>query len=106
MGLSRNNVREPRGVYLVHSKHVDQYSTIASGKEFALDFMNFKVSKGATFERVLIMPTAPIKAFIQKQTYLESTSAATFYVAATRAKQSLAIIIDKPGRSKLPVWVP
>jgi hypothetical protein len=116
MGLSRNNVKEPRGVYLVHSKHVDQYveryrpqclrSTIASGKEFALDFMNFKVSKGATFERVLIMPTAPIKAFIQKQTYLESTSAATFYVAATRAKQSLAIIIDKPGRSKLPVWVP
>jgi hypothetical protein len=63
MGLSRNNVREPRGVYLVHSKHVDQYveryrpqclrSTIASGKEFALDFMNFKVSKGATFERVM-----------------------------------------------------
>lgn len=25
MGLSRNNVKEPRGVYLVHSKHVDQY---------------------------------------------------------------------------------
>jgi superfamily I DNA/RNA helicase len=81
-------------------------STIASGKEFALDFMNFKLSKGVTFERVLIMPTAPIKAFIQKQTYLESTSAAAFYVAATRAKQSLAIIIDKPGNSKLPVWVP
>jgi len=109
-------VSEHDGVYLVHSKHVNQYveqyrpqclrSTIASGKEFALDFMNFKVSKGATFERVLIVPTAPIKAFIQKQTYLESTPAAAFYVAATRAKQSLAIIIDKPGNSKLPVWVP
>lgn len=109
-------VSEHDGVYLVNSKHVHQYveqyrpqclrSTIASGKEFALDFMNFKLSKGATFERVLIMPTAPIKAFIQKQTYLEATSAAAFYVAATRAKQSLAIIIDKPGNSKLPVWGP
>ena len=105
-------VSEHDGVYLVHSKYVERYrpqclrSTIASGKEFALDFMNFKVSKGATFERGLIMPTAPIKAFIQKQILLESTPAAAFYVAVTRAKQSLAIILDKPGHSKLPVWVP
>ncbi|MDU9026239.1 UvrD-helicase domain-containing protein [Pseudomonas corrugata] len=114
---SENHVAsEHDGVYLLHSKHIDQYveryrpqclrSSIASGKEFPLDFMNFKVSKGATFERVLIMPTAPIKSFIQKQICLESTSAAAFYVAATRAKQSLAIIIDKPGSSKLPVWAP
>jgi DNA helicase-2/ATP-dependent DNA helicase PcrA len=41
-----------------------------------------------------------------EQTFLESTPAAAFYVAATRAKQSLAIIIDKPGSSKLPEWVP
>jgi superfamily I DNA/RNA helicase len=68
--------------------------------------MNFKISKGVTFERVLIMRPAPIKSFIQRQTCLESTPAAAFYVAATRAKQSLAIIIDKPGNSKLPVWVP
>ena len=109
-------VSEHDGVYLVPSKHVDQYveryraqclrSTKASGKEFAFDFMNFKVSKCATFERVLIMPTAPFKAFIQKQTCLKSTPAAAFYVVATRAKHSLAIIMDKPGNSKLPVWVP
>lgn len=37
-----------------------------SGKQFSLDYMNFKVSKGATFERVLVVPTGPIKAFIQK----------------------------------------
>lgn len=107
---------EHDGVNLVHSKHVEQYveryrpqcqrSTIATGKEFALDFMNLKVSKGATFECVLIVPTAPIKAFIQKQTFLESTSTTAFYVDATRATQSLAIIIDKTGSFKLPVWVP
>lgn len=91
-------VSDQDGVFLVHSKHVDQYveryqpqclrSTVASGKEFALDFMNFKVSKGATFERV------------------EATLAAAFYVAATRAMQSMAIVVDKPGKSKLPVWMP
>ncbi|MNH34608.1 hypothetical protein D3C79_952130 [compost metagenome] len=68
--------------------------------------MNFKVSKGATFERVLVVPTGPITAFIQKGACLEATSAAAFYVAATRAKQSLAIVIDKPGKSTLPVWEP
>lgn len=109
-------VSDHDGVFLLHSQHVDQYveryqpqclrSTVASGKEFALDFMNFKVSKGATFERVLIVPTDPIKAFIQKETCLEATPAAAFYVAATRAMQSVAIVVDKPGKSKLPVWVP
>jgi len=104
------------GVFLVHSKHVVQYveryrpqclrAMAGSGKQFSLDYMNFKVSKGATFERVLVVPTGPIEAFIQKETCLEATSAAAFYVAATRAKQSLAIVIDKPGKSTLPVWEP
>lgn len=104
------------GVFLVHTEYVQQYveryqpqclrSTAASGKEFTLDFMNFKVSKGATFERVLIAPTAPIKLLIRKETGLEAKPAAAFYVAATRAKQSVAIVVDKPGKSKLPVWVP
>jgi hypothetical protein len=109
-------VSDHDGVFLLHSNHVDEYvgrfspqclrSTITSGKAFTLDFMNFKVSKGATFERVLIVPTAPITAFIQKEIRLDSTPAASFYVAATRAKQSLAIVVDKPGKSKLPVWEP
>lgn len=97
--ISENHVvSEHDGVFLVHTKHVDQYverykpqclrSTKASGKKFALDFVNFKVSKGATYERVLIVPTAPIEAFIQKQTYLESTPASAFYVAATRASKT------------------
>lgn len=114
---SENHVdSEHDGVFLVHSKHVSQYvesyqpqclrNTASSGKDFPLDFMNFKVSKGATFERVLIVPTAPIRTFIQKQECLEATPAAAFYVATTRARQSLAIIIDNPGNSKLPVWVP
>ncbi|MEZ1376881.1 ATP-dependent helicase, partial [Enterobacter hormaechei] len=61
--------------------------------------MNFKASKGATFERVLIAPTAKIEAFIKKNVHLEATSAAAFYVAVTRAEQSVAIILDNPAAS-------
>jgi superfamily I DNA/RNA helicase len=104
------------GVFLIHSRHVPDYVqrfgpqclrySAISGKQYDLDYMNFKVSKGSTFERVLIAPTAKIEAFIKNNIYLESTTAAAFYVAVTRAKQSLAIIIDQSGNSTLPVWVP
>lgn len=104
------------GVFLIHSQHVRQYVeryrpqclrySAISGKAFSLDFINFKASKGSAFTRVLIAPTGKIEAFIRKNSPLEATSAAAFYVATTRAEQSLAIIIDQPGDSTLPVWIP
>ncbi len=114
---SKNDaVTDHDGVYLVTSKHVDEYvglyrpqclrHSVTSGKKFNLDFLNFKVSKGMTYERVLIVPTAPIGKFITSGTYLEATSASSFYVAVTRAKQSVAIVIDDAGASKLPFWLP
>lgn len=104
------------GVYFVASKDVEKYVSlyqpqclrynVKSGAQFNLDFMNFKVSKGMTFERVLIIPTAPITKFITSGIHLEATSASSFYVAVTRAKQSVAIVLDKAGRSALPFWSP
>jgi hypothetical protein len=72
--VSRNEVQtEHDGVFLLMKKHVGAYverfapqclrSMAGSGKEFDLDFMNFKVAKGSTFDRVLIVPTAGITAF-------------------------------------------
>ncbi|EJB8386457.1 TPA: UvrD-helicase domain-containing protein [Pseudomonas aeruginosa] len=111
-----NHVTGHDGVFLVHSQHVNQYVnrfrpqclrySATSAKAFSLEFMNFKASKGATFERVLIAPTAKIEAFIKKNVHLEATSAAAFYVAVTRAEQSVAIILDNPSASALPVWTP
>ncbi|HCF4357176.1 TPA: UvrD-helicase domain-containing protein, partial [Pseudomonas aeruginosa] len=111
-----NHVTGHDGVFLVHSQHVSQYVdrfrpqclrySATSAKAFSLEFMNFKASKGATFERVLIAPTAKIEAFIKKNVHLEATSAAAFYVAVTRAEQSVAIILDNPAASALPVWTP
>ncbi|HCT5508991.1 TPA: UvrD-helicase domain-containing protein [Pseudomonas aeruginosa] len=104
------------GIFLVKKEHVSQYvemfkpqclrNSVSSGKEFDLDYMNFGVSKGQTFSRVLIYPTGPIGKFISKGEYLVPLSAADFYVAVTRAEQSVAIILDKPGASKLPYWSP
>lgn len=111
-----NDETEHDGVYLVRTEHVHEYLTrydpqclrnsISTAKHLDLPFQNFKGVKGATFARVLIAPTKNIEDFIKKGARLESTAAAAFYVAVTRAKQSLAIIIDKPGSSKLPFWTP
>ncbi|EME9750175.1 UvrD-helicase domain-containing protein [Pseudomonas aeruginosa] len=104
------------GVFLVRKEHVGLYveafqpqclrDSIKSGKEFELDYMNFGVSKGQTFSRVLIYPTGPIGKFISKGEPLKPLSAADFYVAVTRAEQSVAIVLDKPGASTLPYWRP
>jgi DNA helicase-2/ATP-dependent DNA helicase PcrA len=104
------------GVFLVPAKHVKEYvrqfqpqclrHSVSSGKSFDLDYINFKVSKGMTYERVLIVPTDPIIRFIAAGTHLESNAASRFYVAVTRAKQSVAIVLDKAGTSTLPIWRP
>ena len=114
---SRNEtVTDHDGVYLVASKHIAEYvnlyrprclrNNVNSGKKIGLDFLNFKVSKGMTYERVLIVPTVPISKFITAGTFLEATPASSFYVAVTRAKQSVAIVLDNPGASQLPFWTP
>lgn len=109
-------VTDHDGVFLVSTKHVTEYvrhfqpqclrHSISSGKAFDLDYLNFKVSKGMTYERVLIVPTAPIAKFITSGAHLEANSASSFYVAVTRAKQSVAIVLDKAGSSSLPFWMP
>lgn len=104
------------GVFLVRSQHVNEYmsryspqclrNSKSSAKDLKLPFLNFKLVKGATFERVLVAPTKNIENFIKNGGPLESTAAATFYVAVTRAKQSVAIILDQPGQSTLQYWTP
>lgn len=104
------------GVFLVRSEHIKEYlsrfcpqclrDSANSGKSFDLGYMNFRLAKGMTCERVLIAPTTGITKFVQCGTYLEPIAAAKFYVAVTRASQSVAIIVDEPGNSLLPYWVP
>ncbi len=104
------------GVFLVRSEHVHAYiaqygpqclrASVSSGKTFDLDYMNFGVAKGTAYERVLIVPTSSIAAFLKSGKYLDPIPAAKFYVAVTRAAQSVAIVLDRAGDSKLPYWHP
>lgn len=44
--------------------------------------------------------------FIQKGADLAKDSRAKFYVGVTRARQSVAIVLDAPGSSELTYWEP
>lgn len=104
------------GVFLVREENVREYvsnfkpqclrHSISSGKNYDFEFINFKVSKGRSFERVLIVPTDGIKRFLSKGEYLKELPASSFYVAVTRAEQSVAIVVPNTGSFKLPIWKP
>lgn len=53
---------------------------------------NFGECKGMTFERVLIYPNGPFKDFLLKRKALKTPQ--KYYVAATRAKYSIAFVMD------------
>ena len=114
---SRNDtVTGHDGVFLVSPEHVNEYvaqfkpqclrHSVSSGKAFNLDYLNFGLAKGMAFQRVLIVPTAGIIEFIQSNKHLEPKPAASFYVAVTRAAQSVAIVIQESGNPELPFWKP
>ena len=103
-------------VFLVESKHVDHYEATyaplalrhsrSSCRSFGhIQFMNFGEAKGLS-ERVLICPTQPIVDFLTEGKALKAQQAAMLYVAITRAAQSVAIILDKPGACEFPPWEP
>jgi len=104
------------GVFLVHPDNVSAYVEVfspqclrhsaSSGKKFDLDYMNFKAAKGTEHQRVLIVPTAGIEKFLHAGVALEAGPAAVFYVASTRAFQSVAIAVAKADACGLPWWAP
>jgi DNA helicase-2/ATP-dependent DNA helicase PcrA len=105
------------GIFLVRLSDVEQYvriySSLAlrdstrSGRSLDhLNFTNFGLAKGLSRERVLIYPTGAISKFLQSGTPLTDMQASRFYVAVTRAEQSVGIILDEPGGSTIQYWEP
>lgn len=64
-------------------------STTVSSKR---PVMNFGASKGQSFDRVLIYPTAPIIKWILKGSELKPEARSKLYVAVTRARYSVAFV--------------
>jgi DNA helicase-2/ATP-dependent DNA helicase PcrA len=58
-----------------------------------LPAMNFGISKGSTFDRVLIFPTNPMLAYLKHLDPSQLKRPATLYVAVTRARHSVAFVV-------------
>ena len=108
------------GVFLVRSADVANYLDIYKPMQLRYDIrtkeighnypvMNFGISKGLSFDRVLIYPTKPIENYLVNGTLKilakkkkktdpdvmeEAFDIAKFYVAVTRARYSVAIVCD------------
>lgn len=102
------------GVLLIHEadlpEYIAKYSPLFlrhsanSAKDKPYAFMNFRLSKGLTRERVLIWPTSSIRKMLIDTTPLSERAASELYVAVTRAQQSVGFVIENPGKSTIPYW--
>ncbi len=116
--VSRNTRRTDHdGMFLIRTKHVDAYvqqfapqplrwDARAAKSHDHLKFLTFGTSKGLTRQRVLIFPTEKMRLLLQKGVPLGDLAAAKLYVGVTRAEQSVAFVLDKPGACVHPYWTP
>jgi DNA helicase II / ATP-dependent DNA helicase PcrA len=58
-----------------------------------LDAMNFGVSKGSTFNRILIFPTRPMKSYLDNRDPSKLKRPESLYVAVTRARHSVTFVV-------------
>ena len=102
MFTSMSEVTEHDGVVLITKNDVSEYYNYFSPTILKYDkktdtgeylSYNFGECKGMTFERVIIFPNGPFKDFLLKGKVLKSPQ--KYYVAATRAKYSIAFVLDK-----------
>jgi len=112
--VSKVSIPTPKthnGIFYVSSQDVDSYIkqhnplilrySSATGKDLDIhdNLMTFGDSKGLTCDNVLILPTEPMLKFLKglKDPFAKSstgTSKNKFYVAITRARYSVAFIVD------------
>lgn len=122
--IAPNEYREHQGVFVVRASDAHAYfalyqpvilrHSIKSGTEYdglPLQRMNFGKSKGLGFARTAILPTKPHLQFLQGDLMAFGNGKTEeprnkFYVALTRAKYSVALIVPDAiaGNCHLPVW--
>jgi superfamily I DNA/RNA helicase len=102
------------GIFFVKEQYVEtylqqykpmqlRYSVTAKGINEKFPVKNFGDSKGITVNRVLIYPTNDMKKWIfdNNQTLEKEGTKAKFYVAITRAKYSVGIVVDNNERQQI-----
>jgi DNA helicase-2/ATP-dependent DNA helicase PcrA len=101
---SENNVSTDHdGIFIVRSNDVASYvaqyapQVLRYNKVTKCDgypAMNFRVSKGLTFERTLIYPHKSIREYLSSGELEKLKEPHLLYVAVTRARQSVAFVFD------------
>ena len=105
-----NNITDHNGIFFVKKQDVEKYLQqyqplqLRDSKRTNVNenyrVMNFGESKGLSFDRVLIYPTEPILKWLKNnQSELKDTSCSKLYVAITRAKYSVGIIVENGEQS-------
>ncbi len=115
--VSRNDQKTDHdGIFAVATEHAAAYaeeygpvclryrSDLGTGLD--LPFINIGESKGTQCDRVLILPTKGMEDFVESRKQLKDGTACSLYVAATRARYSVALLTDKPDQLGLNVWPP
>lgn len=70
-------------------------SVNSAGVDHRCPVMNFGQSKGRGFDHVVILPTGPMRDWLSHpETILKPQSRAKLYVALTRARKSVAVVMD------------
>jgi len=91
------------GIFYISSKEVDIYvsshnPTILrySKKTDTLGFyaINIGLSKGRTYDRVLIFPTKPMLEYLETRDLSKAGDKTKLYVAVTRARYSVTFVVD------------
>lgn len=103
---SNDYITNHDGIFFITDDQLDLYQTIYKpqilslkkpmGKYKFLKTMNFGISKGLSFDRVLIIPTQDIIRFLKSfdhKCFADKTRC-KFYVAVTRAKYSVVFLTD------------
>lgn len=105
------------GVFFVQATDVDDYlkiyhpvqlrDSVKTAVNGSHPVFNFGDSKGLTFDRTLIYPTGPmIKWIFNHNIEFKPKSRARFYVAVTRARYSVAMIVDNVTKTMpgIKIW--
>lgn len=92
------------GIFYISPKRVDEYLGQYHGvivlrhdkrvNTLGIPAMNIGVSKGRTFDRVMIFPTKPMLEYFKKRDPAILKAPERLYVAVTRARYSVAFVVD------------
>ena len=98
----RNDTTDHDGVFVVAENVAEKYIQRFSpqvlrhdkrAKSYGCEALNFGLAKGLQFERVLIVPTAPIKKYLKHGALTDvEKSRDKLHVAVTRARHSVAFV--------------